>query len=180
MERRASMPLGVVIERRRSKSPWQEWIWRPVSVIPGAPAVGAEGRELIHGEGWTHYHAATLPLELHRGETEAYLLNLSQRPPRVYVVLRPASEPCPHPYRPLLVTASPYEAESYQESGDEIVEGVVMPELVVSWVQAFVQRHHVDRPFVKRKRWKLGAPSTEHAPSGSERPASRIGGREDG
>jgi len=148
------MALGVVVERRRSRSPWQDWVWRPVSVLAGGPPLGAEWRELMRGETWTHYHAANLPLELHRAETDAYLLNLAQQPPRVYVVLRPASEPGPYPFRPLLITASPAEAEGYLSSGDEIVEGVPMPAPVIAWLQGFVERHHVERPFVKRKRGK--------------------------
>jgi Protein of unknown function (DUF3305) len=154
MERSVQMPLGVVIERRQTTSPWQDWAWRPVAVLPGAPPVGAEWRELLRGGSWTHFHAANLPLTLHRTETDAYLLNLAQQPPRVYVVLRPATEPGPTPFQPLLITASPVEAESYQSSGDEIVEGVPMPEPVIAWLEAFVARHHVERPFVKRKRKK--------------------------
>jgi hypothetical protein len=152
MERSARILLGVVVERRRSASPWQEWTWRPASVFAGAPPLGDGWRELVHGEGWTHYHAANLPLELHRVETEAYRVNLAQRPPRVFVVLRPASPPDPHAYRPLLLTASAEEAEAYLASGDEIVEGVAMPEAVIAWLRAFVERHHVEQPFVKRQR----------------------------
>jgi hypothetical protein len=157
MEQSACMALGVVVERRRSSSPWQDWAWRPVSVLVGCPPLGGEWRELMRGETWTHYHAANLPLELHRTETDAYLLNLAQRPPRVYVVLRPASEPGPYPLRPLLITASPLEAEGYLSTGEEIVEGVPMPAAVVGWLQGFVKRHHVERPFIKRKRSKGGA-----------------------
>ena len=156
MERSVRMPLGVVVERRKSTSRWQDWMWRPVSVILGAPPLGPEWRELLRGETWTHYHAANLPLELHRAETEASLLNLAQQPPRIYVVLRPATAPAPAPYRPLLITASPVEAEGYLASCDEIVEGVPMPAAVVAWLRDFVDRHHVERPFVKRKR-KRGA-----------------------
>ena len=159
MERSVRMPLGVVVERRKSTSRWQDWMWRPVSVILGAPPLGPEWRELLRGETWTHYHAANLPLELHRAETEAYLLNLAQQPPRIYVVLRPATAPAPAPYRPLLITASPVEAEGYLASGDEIVEGVPMPAAVVAWLRDFVDRHHVERPFVKRKRTR-GADGT--------------------
>jgi hypothetical protein len=71
MERSVHIQLGVVVERRRSGSPWQEWSWRPASVFAGAPPLGSEWRELVRGDDWTHYHAATLPLELHRTETEA-------------------------------------------------------------------------------------------------------------
>jgi Protein of unknown function (DUF3305) len=154
MERSARMALGVVVERRRSRSPWRDWVWQPVSVLVGAPPPGARWRELMRGDDWTRYHAGDLELELHRTETEAYLLNLAQRPPRVYVVLRPADTPDEPPFEPLLITASPSEAEGYLSSGDEIVEGVAMPAPVIAWLQDFVQRHHVERPFVKRKRRK--------------------------
>ncbi len=57
-----------------------------------------------------------------------------------------------HDVVPFLVTACPYEAESYIESGDEIVEGVPMPDVVLAWVEDFVEAHHVEEPFKKRKR----------------------------
>jgi hypothetical protein len=173
MERSVRMPLGVVVERRKSTSRWQDWIWRPVSVILGAPPVGPEWRELLRGETWTQYHAANLSLELHRAETEAYLLNLAQQPPRIYVVLRPATEGAAHPYRPLLITASPVEAEGYLASGDEIVEGVPMPAAVIAWLRDFVDRHHVERPFVKRKR---GADDNRRAGGRMRAERSRSGG----
>lgn len=176
MERSVRMALGVVVERRRSASRWQDWSWRPVSVILGAPPVGPEWRELVRGETWTHYHAANLPLELHRSETSDYLLNLAQRPPRIYVVLR-AAEGAPQPYRPLLITASPAEAEAYLASGDEIVEGVPMPAEVIAWLRDFVARHHVERPFVKRKRRRGGV---GEQPGGRMRTAGSRGGGERG
>jgi len=184
MERSVRMALGVVVERRKSTSPWQDWSWRPVSVILGAPPVGPEWRELLRGETWTQYHAANLPLELHRAETEAYLHNLAQTAPRVYVVLRPTTEPGPHAYRPLLITASPVEAEGYLSSGDEIVEGVPMPAAVIAWLRDFVDRHHVERPFVKRKRGKGTGPRASPEPAGPRggRPpsANGLGNNDDG
>ncbi|HSA79984.1 MAG TPA: DUF3305 domain-containing protein [Geminicoccaceae bacterium] len=180
MERSVRMALGVVVERRKSTSRWQDWSWRPVSVIPGAPPVGAEWRELLRGEAWTHYHAANLPLELHRSETEAYLLNLSQHPPRIYVVLRPITEPGPYAYRPLLITASPAEAEGYLSSGEEIVEGVPMPAPVIAWLRDFVDRHHVERPFVKRKRGKGTGPRSGAERGGWAASADRAGSDDDG
>jgi len=54
-------------------------------------------------------------------------------------------------YRPVTVTASPYLAEDLLD-GDDIVEALAMPEGLIAWVQAFIDRHHVDEPFVKRKR----------------------------
>ena len=32
-----SIPVGVVIERRKAKSPWVDFVWRPVAVLPGVP-----------------------------------------------------------------------------------------------------------------------------------------------
>jgi hypothetical protein len=164
-----TMPLGVVVERRRSRSPWQEWSWRPVAVILGAPPLEAEWRLLVGEADWTRYHAANLPLALSRSETEAYILNLSQRPPRIYVVLRAAGADSPQPFRPLLITASPVEAEGYLSSGDEIVEGVPMPAPVIAWLEDFVARHHVERPFVKRKRKRGATGAGDERPGGGPR-----------
>jgi hypothetical protein len=161
MKRVGQMLLGVVVERRKSSSPWQDWTWRPVSVIVGAPPLGAEWRELVRGQDWVQYHAANLPLELNRTDTGTYLLNLSQRPPRIYVVLRATAAPAPQPWRPLLITASPVEAEGYLAGGDEIVEGVTMPAPVIAWLQDYVARHHVEEPFVKRKRSRGTAGATD-------------------
>ena len=154
IERSQTMPCGVVIERRDLNNPWQAHEWRPVAVIPGAGPT-TDWKVLEEGKGWTRFLAATLPLELHRKETEAYRVNLSNEPPVVYVILNPDEDPdsdgevIPHQ-----VTASPYEAQDYLDCGDIIVEGVPMPEGVVAWVQAFIDRHHVDEPFKKRKRKK--------------------------
>lgn len=158
MERSIKMPLGVVLERRDLDNRWQPFAWKPVAVLPGAAPV-TEWRELMRGERFVRWHAATLPLELHRAETEAYRVNLAGRSPSTYVVLRktePSDRTAGHDVAPFLVTASPYEAEGYL-AGDDMVEAVPMPEALMAWVQAFVERHHVDQPFVKRKRKRAKA-----------------------
>ena len=155
MERKLTMPLGVVVERRELDNRWQRFAWKPVAVIPGAPPVTL-WRELARGERFVRWHAATLSLELHRTETEAYRVNLSGRSPSIYVVLRkaePSERTAGNDVAPFLVTASPYEAEGYLE-GDDLVEAAPMPGALIAWVQAFVDRHHVEEPFVKRKRAK--------------------------
>ncbi len=147
-----SMSMGVVVERFAIDNPWQDHAWRPLAVIPGAPPV-TDWVVLGEGDGWVHYHAATLNLELFPKETDGYKVNLSQDPPNVYVVLRPEEEgESEHDVIPFLVTACPNEALDYAESGEEIVEGVPMPDPVVTWLQAFVDQHHVEVPFKKRKR----------------------------
>ncbi len=54
----------------------------------------------------------------------------------------------------LLVTASPYEAQDYTDSGEEIVEKVPMPAGLIAWVREFVEEFHEDEVFVKRRRDK--------------------------
>ncbi|MEZ5933443.1 MAG: DUF3305 domain-containing protein [Alphaproteobacteria bacterium] len=157
MERQLSMPVGIVVERRELDNRWQKVAWKPIGVLPGAPVI-AESRRLLSGDGWAHYHMATLTLDLHRAETIAYKTNLNDNPPRLYVVLRPVDDPgAREEVRPFLVTASPFEAQDYLDSGDEIVEGVTMPDAVIAWITAFCDHHHVDEPFKKRKRRPHGA-----------------------
>ncbi|PWC36196.1 DUF3305 domain-containing protein [Azospirillum sp. TSO35-2] len=144
-----TMALGIVVERRRGVTPWADWNWRPVSVIPGAGPVEPPGRILLEGDGWSHSHAATLTLELFRTDTEGYRLNLSQDPPRLWVVMRPG--PDGETPAPFVVTASAHEGEGYQ-IGDDVVETVAMPPEVIALVRDFVDQHHVDVPFYKRER----------------------------
>lgn len=150
-----SMSVGVVLERRDIDNPWQDHVWSAVAVLPGAAQVDA-WRDLGHGEGWARFHAATLPLELHRSDTEAYRVNLADDPPRIYVLLRDGEAqdnvPDSHEVVPFLVTVSAFEAQDYMDSGEDVVEGVPMPAPVIAWVQAFIDEHHVDEPFRKRKR----------------------------
>lgn len=155
MEKTESVPLGVVLEWRRVDHPWKDHDWRPVAVIAGAPALDARGpwKLLREGEGMRQYHAGTLPLELFRSDTPGYEFNLVQEPPRVFVVLRPNSDPAvEHEVIPYLVTANAYETEHYAQDGDEIVEGVVMPAEVVALLADFVKANPVNDTFVKRKR----------------------------
>jgi hypothetical protein len=167
MERSIRMPLGVVVERQELDNPWQRWTWKAVAVLPGAPPVEA-WRELARGERSVRWHAATLPLALHRAETEAYRVNLSGRSPSIYVVLRktrPSEQTAGNEVAPFLVTASPYEAEGYME-GDDLVEVAPMPQALIAWVREFVERHHVDQPFVKRKRTKGAKPGGDGRANG--------------
>lgn len=149
-----TMPVGIVIERRPSSSPWLDWVYMPVAVLPGAGPV-TEWRLIREENGVQQYHAATLLLELFRKETESYIVNLTDGMPRLYVVLREDDEGISeHDYVPFLVTASPHEAQDYLDPGEEIVEGIPMPPGVFDWLQAFVDFHHVEEKFVKRKRDK--------------------------
>ena len=155
MAREVSIPVGVVVAKLKVDHKWADWSWRPVAVIPGAPPV-ERWTEIKSGEGWTHYHCATLPLTLYRTDTEAYRVCLSETPPKVYVVLRRDEEGDEdHPYFVEMVTVSPYEAQDFADSAEEIIEAVPMPPGLAAWVRAFVDEHHVDEKFVKRRRDRL-------------------------
>jgi hypothetical protein len=154
VKRVVGIPLGVVIARERIDHPWQTFCWRPVSVFLNAPEIAA-WRELRRDGASVHYHAATLVLTLHPKETIGYVANLAGERPLVYVVLREPPSGGPVAVAPVavaLVTASPYEAEVYGQSGEETVGGVAMPGRLAELLEAFVAEHHVEEPFVKRKR----------------------------
>lgn len=147
----ATMPLGVVIRRTPGATRWARWAWKAVGVLPGAAP--ADWRVMREEDGATEFHAATCQLDLHGAETEAYLHGLSTKVPSIYVVLRD-SDVETRPLEVLLVTASPYEAQDYADSGEEIVEKVPMPDGLMAWVRDFVEAHHEDEEFKKRRRDK--------------------------
>ncbi len=148
----ASIPMGVVIRKAPGVTRWAAWSWQVVAVVPGAGP--ADWKEMRRDGETVDYHAATLTMDLWRAETEAYVEGLRARVPSVFVVLRQAgsAKKDGFPYKVHVVTASPYEAQDYQDSGEEVVERVPMPEGLAAFVQAFVDEHHREEPFVKRKR----------------------------
>lgn len=145
-----AMPLGVVVRRLPGVTRWARFNWKAVAVLPGAPV--AHWQELRREGEAVEFHAATLTLDLHGAETEAYLHGLSAAEPSIYVVMREATGEMPLDV--VLVTASPYEAQDYTDSGEELVEKVPMPAGLRAWVEAFVEEHHQEEVFVKRKRDK--------------------------
>lgn len=148
-----SMPLGVVIRKSPGVTRWAKWIWRAVAVLPGAAP--ESWKELRRDGDVVEYHATTVDLELWRSETESYLTGLSTRLPAIYVVLRETTDPdAEQDVEVVLATASPYEAQDYADTGEEIIEQVPMPDGLIAWVREFIEVHHEDEVFIKRKRSK--------------------------
>ena len=143
------MVVGVVVERRKAKSPWVEHVWRPVAALPGAPTTPAW--TAIEGDDEAmQFFAGTAELALYRSDAAQYRENLASGSPGLWVVLRPTGgEP---PFAIAAVTADPSEGEAFTESGADLVEPVPMPEAVVELIDAFVAEHHVEQAFTKRKR----------------------------
>ena len=143
------IPVGVVVERRKSSSPWTDVVWRPVAVLAGLPDAAPWTPLASEGETATFY-AGAVEIELHRSETDNYRRNLASEAPSLWVSLQAAEgEP---PYEIAAVTADPAEGEGWTEPGQGIVEAVAMPELLREAIAAFVAEHHVEHVFEKRKR----------------------------
>jgi hypothetical protein len=145
----ARIPVGVVVERRKAKSMWADFLWRPVSVLAGVPSAPpwtpldaqAEPRLFFAGEG---------VIELHRTETTNYRDNLASSAPALWVVMRPTRSGLP--YELLAVTADPAEGEAFTDAGNNLVEAVPMPSGIAEIIGRFVAQYHVERPFIKRQR----------------------------
>jgi hypothetical protein len=145
----AHIPVGVVVERRKAKSMWVDFLWRPASVFVGIPSA-APWTPLDTEAETALFFAGEAMIELHRTETTNYRNNLLSGAPALWVALRPvASE---RPYEILAVTADPAEGEAFTDAGSNVVEAVPMPREVADAVAQFIAQHHVERPFVKRRR----------------------------
>lgn len=152
-----SIPLGVVVRRTPGVTRWAKHVWKAIAVLPGAgPAVWKELRR--EGDA-IEFHAGTLLLELFRTDTEAYLSGLSAREPSIYVVMRDSDTDAPLDV--VLVTASPYEAQDYADTGEELVEKVPMPDGLMALIRDFTEEHHEDEEFIKRRRDRKRVDITE-------------------
>ena len=139
----------MIVERRVLQNPWVDHAWRPVAVLAGAPAA-APWTILAETPQATRFYAGGFRLELFGSETGMYRDNLQSGRPSLWVSLRPTDTA---PGVALhLVTADPAEAEALTEPGTDIIETVPMPPEIARRLAAFVAAHHVERPFVKRKR----------------------------
>lgn len=147
-----SLPLGVVVRRTPGATRWAKFAWTVSSVLPGAAA--ADWKVMRSEGGVTEFHAATLPLTLYVSDAEAYAHELQARTPSIYVVLRQDEQAGDLPWTVALVTASPYEAQDYCDSAEELVEKITMPDGLHSWIASFVDNYYEEEAFVKRRRDK--------------------------
>jgi hypothetical protein len=145
----AQITVGVVVERSKAESPWIDFTWRATAVLPGAPAA-APWTPLSDAGEVTSFYAGAADIALYRSETAHYRDNLASGAPALWVALRPTGVEPAHEL--VAVTADPAEGEAFTQNGDHLVEAVPMPEMVRAVIEAFVAEHHVEVPFVKRKR----------------------------
>jgi hypothetical protein len=145
----ARIAVGIMVERRKARSQWADFLWRPVSAFAGVPA--AAPWTLLGTEAETSlFYAGEAAIELHRTETTNYRDNLASGAPALWVVMRSTgSEP---PLELIAVTADPAEGEAFTDAGNNLVEAVPMPAAIAEIISRFIVEHHVERPFVKRQR----------------------------
>ena len=143
------IPVGVVVERRKTDSPWIDFVWRPIGVLPDEPEL--EPWTVLREEGEaTLYYAGSAAIELYRSETARYRENFLTHLPSVWLVLSPSGGPWP--YAVAAVTVDPAEGEAFTHAGANLVETVPMPEILCDTIEKFVAEHHVETEFFKRKR----------------------------
>jgi len=143
------IPVGVLVERSKAQSPWVDYTWRVIEVLPGELTAAAWPPVGLRGETDTFF-AGSATIELYRTETPNYRDNLATGTASLWVVLRPTGgDP---PFSLLTVTADPAEGEAATEAGGDLVEAVAMPPAIRQHLEAFVAEHGVDRAFVKRQR----------------------------
>ena len=143
------IPVAVLVERRPGTTPWAEWSWRAVEVLKEAPEL-PPWTVLREEAGRTLFLAGRAEVALYPTDTPNYRENLQADAPRIWVVLREAE--APPGLRLYTVTVDGGEAHIYAESGNDLLESLVMPAGLRAVVEAFVAQHHVERAFHKRQR----------------------------
>lgn len=148
MERRASIPISVMVARTCIDNPWQSHVWRPAGAMVGRTTLQV-GSVMRGDAATTFYFAGTAPLELFSSDVESYRTNLAQDVPRLYVILDVSGEDSVPTLQ--LVTAAPDEAESYLEGDGRLVDGIPMAPGLVDLLAAYVAEYPPASPASKRR-----------------------------
>jgi hypothetical protein len=162
MTQSTGLEVGVVVERKRAASPWVDYVWRPVAIMPERPAA-PPWTKLQGDEQCALFYAGAITLILHRTVSEPCADNLRSQRPAVWIAMSVAgSEP------PTMgaITMDPAEADALAETA-ALVEEVRMPEAIRAVALTFVEERPVDGPFQKRERRRpnqeaLARPVTRH------------------
>lgn len=143
------IPVGVVVERRKADSPWADFVWCGVAVLPDEPDT-KPWTVLRERDGTTLFYAGSATVDLYPSETARYRDNLASGSPSIWTVLSPAEGVWP--YSVAAATADPAEGEAFAGAGANLIEAVPMPEMLREAIESFIAEHHVEREFFKRER----------------------------
>lgn len=140
--------VSVLAARRPPVTRWGNAALRPCAVLPQEPAV-AQNTLLTSDGGMETWYLGGRDMVLYSGDTSHHKDNLLSGRPSIWVTIRGND---PATAEVINVTADPYEGEGYASDLDLIVEAVPMPISIRQVVKDFVEGHHVEMPFKKRKR----------------------------
>jgi len=151
--RRPFTLVAVVMQRERIDNRWQPWRWSLSEIIPHEDGFGTQPRLLIKDDQQERWLHPGFTVELFTDDTEGYHLNLTTDHPCFWVVWRMEEEPAISDECiavPQTVTLSYTDAGRWLDA-QESVEQVPAPIEVLSWLQAFTDKHHVQE-LKRRKR----------------------------
>ncbi len=143
-----TLRVGVLAIRRPPVTKWGGGELRACAVLPQEPDT-APKTHLTTEAGIETWYLGGRDLVLYSGDTGHHRDNLMSGRPSLWVALRGDD---PARAEVINVTADPYEGEGFAADLDLKVEAVPMPEAIRETVAAFVEAHHVEMPFKKRKR----------------------------
>jgi hypothetical protein len=146
----ASLPLAVLMQRRRPSHPWAEPTWEAVAVLaePVPTASDAPVVRLARSSEDTEIRLVSgLTLELYPDENDGYFENWIAPQPKVFVMWRvEADEPVP-----VLVSVSYAEGTRMLDSGEQ-AGGVAMPPEVHAWLGDYLRAHYEPPKDGRRRR----------------------------
>jgi molybdenum cofactor guanylyltransferase len=150
----AAFRVGLFVRSSPPRTQWGETQWTPHSVVVGEAALEPWSKVREEGD-TTIWFAGNHTIELFVAETIMYKMNLEQREPGIYAVLR-RDPALPAPGIAVKhVTASPGEAEAYSVDGEHIVTRVALPDPIGRLLADYIAAYHVEEIFKKRKRNKI-------------------------
>ena len=141
--------IGVVGLSHPPSSQWAQRTLRPAALMADLPPL--KGGSLMSNQDGVHtVYLGDFAIVLHSGETRHYIDNLRAARPSVWVSMDRG--------RVQTVTVDPYEGEALAGDTERIVEALPMPPAIAAHLSAFIDAHHVEEVFHKRKR----KPATSH------------------
>ena len=141
---RPHVEVAVQMRRESIAGPmarWQPWRWVLAEVVLQQDGFGREPRRLYQRENEEAWLYPAMTVELFKDDAEGYYLNLTTPNPCWFVLWRMQDEIAV----PVMVSLSYHDAGRWLDA-QETVEQVPVPEDVRSWLQAFVDEHHVIEP----------------------------------
>ncbi len=141
--------IAVILEKRRAKSPWLDFVWTSVAALPGP--LSTPPWTCIADEGEVaRFFGGNTEICLYHTETNNYRENLLSTSPSIWIALQPIDGDVP--YVLSAATVDPAEGESFTQAGQALVDVVPMPDSLRELVAAFTETYAVRQHTHKRRR----------------------------